>query len=140
VVAATTTAVWPAAVFAALVFALTGAIFLLTHLLGERHGDLGTGDRYESGVEPASPLPQRLSIEFYQLAIFFVVFDIEAVFIVSWAVAARRLGWPGYLEVLVFVLLLLAGLLYLWREGALDWGPGGRARRARHESLGGRTR
>lgn len=133
-VAATTTAVWPAAVFAVLVFALTGAILLLTHLLGERHGDLGTGERYESGIEPAGPLPQRLSIEFYQLAIFFVVFDIEAVFIVGWAVAARHLGWAGYLEVLVFALLLLAGLLYLWKEGALDWGPSGRARRGREQA------
>jgi NADH-quinone oxidoreductase subunit A len=134
VLAATTTAVWPVAVYAIVVFALTGIILLLTHLLGERHGDLGTGDRYESGIEPASPLPQRLSIEFYQLAIFFVVFDIETVFIVAWAVAARRLGWTGYFEVLFFAVLLLAGLLYLWKEGALDWGPGSRARRAQRDT------
>jgi len=134
VVAAATTIWWPVAVYAIAVFALTAFILLLTHVLGERHGDLGTGDRYESGIEPASPLPQRLSIEFYQLAIFFVVFDIETVFIVAWAIAARRLGWAGYLEVLFFVILLLAGLIYLWKEGALDWGPGSRARRAQREA------
>jgi NADH-quinone oxidoreductase subunit A len=134
VLAAATTTAWPVAVFAIAVFGLTGVILLLTHVLGERHGDLGTGDRYESGIEPASPLPRRLSIEFYQLAIFFVVFDIEAVFIIAWAIAARRLGWAGYLEVLFFVVLLLAGLIYLWKEGALDWGPGSRARRARREA------
>jgi NADH-quinone oxidoreductase subunit A len=134
VLAAATTTVWPVAVYAIAVFALTGIILLLSHLLGERHGDLGTGDRYESGIEPAGPLPRRLSIEFYQLAIFFVVFDIETVFIVAWAIAARRLGWTGYFEVLFFVVLLLAGLLYLWKEGALDWGPGSRARRAQREA------
>ncbi len=133
-IAAATTTVWPVAVYAIAVFALTGIILLLAHVLGERHGDLGTGDRYESGIEPASPLPQRLSIEFYQLAIFFVVFDIETVFIIAWAIAARRLGWAGYLEVLFFVVLLLAGLIYLWKEGALDWGPGSRARRAQREA------
>ncbi len=133
-IATASTAVWPVAVYAIAVFALTAIILVLTHVLGERHGDLGTGDRYESGIEPASPLPQRLSIEFYQLAIFFVVFDIETVFVVAWAVAARRLGWTGYLEVLVFVVLLLAGLLYLWREGALDWGPGSRARRTQRRA------
>ncbi len=131
---AAATAVWPVAVYAIAVFALTGIILVLTHVLGERHGDLGTGDRYESGIEPASPLPRRLSIEFYQLAIFFVVFDIETVFVVAWAVAARRLGWTGYFEILVFVVLLLAGLLYLWREGALDWGPGSRARRTQRRA------
>jgi NADH-quinone oxidoreductase subunit A len=131
---AATTDLWPAAVYALAVFALTGIILVLTHVIGERHGDLGTGDRYESGIEPASPLPQRLSIEFYQLAIFFVVFDIETVFIIAWAIAARRLGWVGYLEVLFFVVLLLAGLIYLWKEGALDWGPGSRARRSRREA------
>jgi NADH-quinone oxidoreductase subunit A len=116
------TTVWPVAVYTIAVFLLTGVILLLTHVLGERHGDLGTGDLYESGIEPASPLPRRLSIEFYQLAIFFVVFDIETVFVVAWAVAARHLGWTGYFEVLVFVVLLLAGLLYLWREGARGGG------------------
>ena len=59
-----------------------------------------------------------------------MIFDLEAVFIFSWAVSARRLGWLGYLELLVFVLLLFAGLVYLWRVGALDWGAAGRRRKA----------
>ena len=57
-----------------------------------------------------------------------MIFDLEAVFIFSWAVAARKLGWLGYLELLVFVLLLFAGLVYLWKVGALDWGAAGRRR------------
>jgi NADH-quinone oxidoreductase subunit A len=69
-------------------------------------------------------------VEFYQVALFFVIFDLEAVFIFSWAVAARSLGWRGYYELLFFVLLLFAGLVYLWRAGGLDWGAAGRRRRA----------
>ncbi len=74
--------------------------------------------------------PTRLSVEFYQVALFFVIFDLEAVFIFSWAVAARQLGWLGYFELLFFVLLLFAGLVYLWKAGALDWGAAGRRRQA----------
>ncbi|MEI6622239.1 MAG: NADH-quinone oxidoreductase subunit A, partial [Actinomycetes bacterium] len=71
------------------------------------------------------------SVEFYQVALFFVIFDLEAVFIFAWAVNARRLGWAGYLEIVVFVGLLFAGLVYLWKTGGLDWGAAGRRRRLR---------
>src|SRR5450830_1611655 len=89
------------------------------------------GIPYESGIKPAGPLPKRLSVEFYQVALFFVIFDLEAVFIFAWAVNARRLGWTGYLEIVVFVALLFAGLVYLWKVGGLDWGAAGRRRRLR---------
>ena len=123
-------AVWPAALYAALVFVLAALILTLSWLLGERQYHGSDAERYESGIKPAGPLPKRLSVEFYQVALFFVIFDLEAVFIFSWAVSARKLGWLGYLELLVFVLLLFAGLVYLWRVGALDWGAAGRRRRA----------
>jgi NADH-quinone oxidoreductase subunit A len=123
-------AVWPAALYAALVLLLAGLILLLSHLLGERQRHAPDTEQYESGIKPAGPMPRRLSVEFYQVALFFVIFDLEAVFIFSWAVAARRLGWSGYLELLVFVLLLFAGLVYLWLAGGLDWGAAGRRRRA----------
>jgi len=122
--------VWPAALYAALVLLLAGLILLLSHLLGERQRHAPDTEQYESGIKPAGPMPRRLSVEFYQVALFFVIFDLEAVFIFSWAVAARQLGWSGYLEVLVFVLLLFAGLVYLWLVGGLDWGAAGRRRRA----------
>ena len=64
---------------------------------------------------------------------FFVVFDLEAVFVFAWAVALRPLGWRGYAEALVFMALLLAGLVYLWRDGALDWGTSSRMRRRRRQ-------
>lgn len=59
----------------------------------------------------------------YLVAMFFVIFDLEAVFLVAWAVALREVGWAGYIEVLIFVGVLVIALIYLWRLGALDWGP-----------------
>jgi NADH-quinone oxidoreductase subunit A len=126
--------VWPAALYAALVLLLAALILTLSWLLGGRRHHGAEAVQYESGIRPAGPLPRRLSVEFYQVAIFFVIFDLEAVFILSWAVAARSLGWLGYLELLVFVLLLFAGLVYLWRVGGLDWGAAGRRRRAAREA------
>ena len=128
--ALTATAVWPAALFAVLVLVVAALILTLSWLLGERQSHGSEAEPYESGIKPAGPLPRRLSVEFYQIALFFVIFDLEAVFIFAWAVNARKLGWLGYLELLVFVLLLFAGLVYLWRVGALDWGAAGRRRAA----------
>ena len=125
----TAVAVWPAALYAVLVLIVAGLILTLSWLLGERQSHGSEAEQYESGIKPAGPLPQRLSVEFYQIALFFVIFDLEAVFIFAWAVSARRLGWPGYFEILFFVLLLFAGLVYLWRAGALNWGPAGRRRK-----------
>jgi len=129
-------AVWPAALYAALVLVVAGLILTLSWLLGERQYHGSDAEQYESGIKPAGPLPKRLSVEFYQIALFFVIFDLEAVFIFSWAVSARQLGWLGYLELLFFVLLLFAGLVYLWKAGALDWGAAGRRRRAAKVAAG----
>ena len=119
---------WPAALYAVLVLVVAGLILTASWLLGERQSHGSEAEKYESGIKPAGPLPRRLNVEFYQIALFFVIFDLEAVFIFAWAVNARKLGWLGYLELLVFVVLLFAGLIYLWRVGALDWGAAGRRR------------
>jgi NADH-quinone oxidoreductase subunit A len=121
--------IWPAALYAALVLVLAGLIVGLSAVLGERRKGPERAMPYESGIEPAGPLPRRLSVEFYQVALFFVIFDLEAVFIFAWAVNARRLGWAGYIEIVVFVVLLFAGLVYLWKAGGLDWGAAGRRKR-----------
>ena len=123
------TAIWPAVLYAALVGLVTVALLVVSHLTGERSRGPERAVPYESGIKPAGPLPERLSVEFYQVALFFVIFDLEAAFIFAWAVNARRLGWAGYFEIVTFVLLLLAGLVYLWRVGGLDWGAAGRRRR-----------
>ena len=94
----------------------------LSCFLGQRHKDRATDEPYESGILSQGTARIRLSAKFYHVAIFFVVFDLEAVFIFAWAVAIRELGWMGYIEAIIFIGVLFAGLVYLWRLGALDWG------------------
>jgi NADH-quinone oxidoreductase subunit A len=94
----------------------------LSYVLGQRHSERATGDVYEGGIVSTGSARVRLSVKFYLVAMFFVIFDLEAVFLFAWAVAARELGWAGYAEALVFVVILVAALVYLWRSGALDWG------------------
>lgn len=129
--------IWPAALYTGLVLSVATLILTLSWLLGGRRPHGPESDRYESGIKPAGPLPRRLPVEFYMVALFFVIFDLEVVFIFSWSVAARSLGWLGYLELLVFVLVLFAALVYLWRVGALDWGAATRRRRATQQAGGG---
>ena len=81
---------------------------------------------FESGIVPVGSAPLRLSAQFYLTAMIFVIFDVEAAFLFAWAVACREAGWAGFIEALVFVGILLAALVYLWRLGGLDWAPRGR--------------
>ena len=117
---------WPLACFAVAVVVLAGALIAVSCVLGERHRGRATGTPYESGIPPTGSSRLRVSVRFYQVAMFFLIFDLEAAFIAAWAVAFRAAGWVGYVELIVFVAILLVGLAYIWREGALDWGPGER--------------
>jgi NADH-quinone oxidoreductase subunit A len=110
------------AVYLGVVVVLIGFLMLVTHLSGERHFERGTGVPYESGVPVTGSARLRISADFYLIAMFFVIFDISAVFLFAWAVAARELGWPGYAAALVFMAETAAGLAYLWRRGAFNWG------------------
>lgn len=120
---------WPLAVYVGLVLLMVGTILVVSYLLGERHEDRATGEPYESGIVSAGSARLRLSTHFYLVALLFVLFDLEAVFIFAWAVAATdsAVGWYGYYGLLVFVGLLVVGLIYEWRQGALDWGRSPRA-------------
>ncbi len=113
---------WPLAVYALAVVVLVAGMMGVSYVLGQRHQERETGDPYEGGIISTGSARVRLSVKFYLVAMFFVVFDLEAVFLFAWAVAARELGWAGYIEALVFVGILVAALAYLWRSGALDWG------------------
>jgi NADH-quinone oxidoreductase subunit A len=115
---------WPLVVYAAIVAALVAAMLGLSYVLGQRHHDRSTDFPYESGILSEGSARVRLSFKFYLVAMFFVIFDLEAVFIFAWAVAVRETGWTGYIEVSIFIAVLLAALAYLWRVGALDWGSG----------------
>ena len=114
---------WPLLVYAGAVVALAAVIIALSHVLGERHREPATGEPYESGIVSTGTARLRLSARFYLVAMFFVIFDLEAAFLYAWAVSCRQVGWAGYVEVVLFVGVLLAGLVYLWRLGALDWSP-----------------
>jgi NADH-quinone oxidoreductase subunit A len=113
---------WAFGVYFLLVLALVVAMLLVSYVLGQRHEEPATGSPYESGIVSTGSAHVRLSAKFYLVAMFFVIFDLEAVFIFAWAVAGRALGWTGYAEVLIFSGVLIAALAYLWRLGALDWG------------------
>ncbi len=95
----------------------------LPSLLGERHNDRATGEPYESGILITGSARTRFSNRFYLVAMFFVIFDLESIFLFAWSTAVRELGWAAYLQVLVFVVVLVASLIYLWRSGGLDIGP-----------------
>jgi NADH-quinone oxidoreductase subunit A len=125
------TPVWPLVLYFVLVIALIGALVALSHVLGERHAEPAKGEPFESGVVIVGSARLRFSAKYYLVAMFFVIFDVEALFLYAWAVAVREAGWAGYVEALVFILVLVAALIYLWRLGALDWGPLRRTRKAR---------
>jgi NADH-quinone oxidoreductase subunit A len=112
---------WPLAVYCAVVLTLVASMITLSALLGERHKERSTGEPYESGVVSTGWARLRFSANFYLIAMFFVIFDLEAVFIVAWAVAAREAGWSGYVGLLIFIGVLMAAIVYEWRMGALDW-------------------
>lgn len=116
-------ALWPLAVHAAIVVGIAAVALLLTSLLGPRHTARRRDLPYESGIAGTGDVHVQFPIRFYLVAIAFLIFDLEAAFVISWAVAARQVGWTGFIEVLVFIVMLFAGLVYLWGKGALDWGP-----------------
>ena len=117
-----TPAAWPLLVYSLAVMALISAIVAISSVLGQRHRERATDIPYESGMMPTGSARLRISAEFYLVAMFFVIFDLESIFIFAWAVAARELGWAGYAALVVFAAVLMAALAYLWRSGALNWG------------------
>jgi len=117
---------WPLAVYLVIVTLLVVAMLGLSFVLGQRHHNRATGSPYESGILSQGSARVRLSAKFYLVAMFFVIFDLEAVFIFAWAIAVRETGWTGYAEALVFIGVLLTTLIYLGRVGALDWRQGSR--------------
>jgi NADH-quinone oxidoreductase subunit A len=113
---------WPLAIYALAVVVIVSFMIGFSVLLGEKHRERTTLEPYESGALPLGPTDIPVNVRFYLIAVFFVIFDLESVFVFAWAVSVRELGWPGYIEILVFIALLLAALVYLWRAGALDIG------------------
>jgi NADH-quinone oxidoreductase subunit A len=117
---------WPFLVYTGAVLAVVAIMITLSWILGEKHKEKLTNEPYESGIPPTGNARLRFSSHFYLIAIFFVIFDLDAVFILAWAISFRDLGIPGYLGILVFIGILLAVLVYEIGIGSLDFGPSGR--------------
>ena len=116
----------PFIIFAFIVISLVGVMIGLSYFLGERHKEKTTDEPYESGIPPTGDARLRFPSNFYIIAMFFVIFDLDAAFIMLWAVSFRELGLPGYIGILIFVLVLMILLIYELSIGALDFGPNGK--------------
>jgi NADH-quinone oxidoreductase subunit A len=111
------------AVYTFMVLSLIAVLLFLAGWLGEKKESPEKVRPYECGIIPTGIARFRYPVPFYLVAIFFLIFDVEAAYIFSWAVAFDQLGWNGWLEILFFIFVLLVGLFYIWRKGGLDWGP-----------------
>lgn len=100
---------------------LSVAMVAVTRLMGPRVRTAIKAAPFESGSEPIGSARERFSVKFYMVAILFIVFDVEAVFIYPWAVLLQSLGWPAMISMLIFMSTLLVGLIYVWKKGALTW-------------------
>lgn len=121
---------WSFAVYLLAVVGLSALMLVVSYVLGGRDWGRAKNDPFESGVVSVGSARLRFPAKFYLVAMFFVIFDVEALFLYAWSVSVRESGWPGFIEVTIFIAVLLVGLVYLWRLGALDWAPEGRRRRA----------
>jgi NADH-quinone oxidoreductase subunit A len=119
---------WVAGVFSfilyvVIVVGLLTALLFLTRWLGEQRPDPEKARPYECGVIPTGWARFRYPVPFYLVAVFFLIFDVEAAFVFSWAVAMPDLSWRGWLQISFFIIVLLLSLAYIWKKGGLDWRP-----------------
>ncbi len=117
-----TNELWPFIVYFGAVVLLVLTMLGLSWVLGQRSSNKSMEMPFESGVISVGSSQIRLSVEFYLIAIFFVIFDLETIFIFAWAIAFFELGWHGYFAILIFIAILTVALVYEWRSGALEWG------------------
>ena len=117
---------WPVLLYIAAALAVVVGMLGVSHFLGERRKDHSQIEPYESGIETTGSARLRFPVKFYLIAMFFVLFDIESIFVITWAISFCELGWAGYTGILVFTGILFVVLLYEWRTGALDFGPDGK--------------
>jgi NADH-quinone oxidoreductase subunit A len=118
---------FPIAIAILVAVGLAGVMLTLANVLGPRRPSLVKETAFECGSEPLGSARERFGVKFYVVALLFIVFDIEAIFLYPWAVLLlpadgyAGLGWPGLVTMGIFVLTLVAGLVYVWKKGVLDW-------------------
>ena len=127
---------FPVLLQAVVVMALAAGLLGVSFLLGKRVRNRIKDTPYESGITPTGNARERFSVKFYLVGMLFILFDIEAIFLYPWAVVFREPGMakPAFLEMLIFVVLILTGFFYIWKKGALDWSGSGRAGRKRQQA------
>jgi len=111
----------PIAILLILATGLAGLVIGIGHLFGPRNATSRKSAPYESGMRPIGPGTRRIPVHFYLVAVLFILFDIEVVFFLPWAVVFKRLGLFGLIEMFIFILILLVGYVYAWKKGALEW-------------------
>ena len=120
------------AIYALLAVTLIGILLLAAWWLGAKKTSIVKGMPYESGVVPSGTARLAWPVPFYLVAIFFIVFDVEAAFVFIWSVAWDLLGLTGLVQITVFIVILAAGLVWLWLRGGLEWGPTSSRKHTRH--------
>jgi len=106
----------------AIALGLASAIVTLSYLIGQHKPNRAKVSPYECGVQPIGDARSRFSVKFYLVAMLFILFDVEAVFLYPWAVILRELKMFGFWEMIVYIVIILVGLFYVWKKGVLDWG------------------
>lgn len=120
------TETWSLIIYAILVVLLVAGMLILSWILGTKHEARHTHEPYESGIKVTGDARLRFPSQYYIVAMFFVIFDLEVVFLVAWAISFDLTGWLGYTGAMVFIGILVAVLIYEWRIGALDYGLKGK--------------
>jgi len=94
---------------------------VLSHFVSPFRPTPAKAEPYESGMTPLGDTRERFSVKFYMVAILFIVFDLETIFLLSWGVVMRSLGWEGFVAAMIFIVVLTVGMIYEWKKGALEW-------------------
>jgi len=123
---------WSFGIFLLAIVVICTLMLGISWFLGGRYRGRAKNEPFESGIVSAGGARLKFSAKFYLTAMFFVIFDVEALFLYAWAVSVRESGWAGFIEATIFIVVLLAGLVYVWRIGALEWAPEARRAKAKH--------
>ncbi len=112
---------FPVLVQILIAIAVAGGMVGMSAILGRRVKDSVKDSPYESGMKPVGSARERFSVKFYLVAMVFILFDIEAIFLYPWVVVYHELGLFGFFEMLLFIVLVLCGFFYIWKKGVLNW-------------------
>ena len=111
----------PVLIFMVVAIGLVAVIVFLSELLGKKKHFASKDMPYECGMDPIGDARSRYTVRFYVIAMFFIVFDIEAIFLYPWAVVYKQLKMFAFVEMLLFVAFVMAGFFFIWKKGVLDW-------------------